>query len=47
VHPLTGAAVPVWIANYVLMEYGTAPSWPPDTTSDFEFAKKYGLGSSR
>ena len=45
VHPLTGAALPVWVANYVLMEYGTGAimAVPGHDQRDFEFAKKYGL----
>jgi leucyl-tRNA synthetase len=45
VHPLTGAAVPVWVANYVLMEYGTGAimAVPGHDQRDFDFAKKYGL----
>ncbi len=45
VHPLTGAAVPIWIANFVLMNYGTGAvmSVPAHDQRDFEFAKKYGI----
>ncbi|HEU4941481.1 MAG TPA: leucine--tRNA ligase, partial [Candidatus Eisenbacteria bacterium] len=44
-HPLTGAPLPVWVANYVLMEYGTGAimAVPGHDQRDFEFAKKYGL----
>jgi leucyl-tRNA synthetase len=44
-HPLTGAAVPVWIGNYVLMGYGEGAVMgvPAHDERDFEFAKKYGL----
>jgi leucyl-tRNA synthetase len=44
-HPLTGAAVPVWIGNYVLMGYGEGAVMgvPGHDERDFAFAKKYGL----
>ncbi len=45
VHPITGAQVPVWIANFVLMGYGTGAvmSVPAHDQRDFEFAAKYGI----
>jgi leucyl-tRNA synthetase len=45
VHPLTGAAVPVWVGNYVLMGYGDGAVMgvPAHDERDFAFAKKYGL----
>ncbi|GEJ56189.1 leucine--tRNA ligase [Anaeromyxobacter diazotrophicus] len=45
VNPFTGARVPVWIANFVLAEYGTGAvmSVPAHDQRDFEFARKYGL----
>jgi leucyl-tRNA synthetase len=45
VHPFTGEAFPVWIANFVLMEYGTGAIFgcPGHDERDFEFARKYGL----
>jgi leucyl-tRNA synthetase len=45
VHPLTGELVPVWIANFVLMNYGTGAvmSVPGHDQRDYEFAKKYGI----
>ncbi len=45
IHPLTGAAVPVWVGNYVLMSYGDGAVMgvPAHDERDFAFAKKYGL----
>ena len=45
IHPLTGEQVPVWIANFVLMSYGTGAvmSVPGHDQRDYEFAKKYGI----
>jgi leucyl-tRNA synthetase len=45
VNPFTGEEVPIWIANFVLAEYGTGAvmSVPAHDQRDFEFAKKYGL----
>ncbi len=44
-HPLTGEDVPVWVANFVLMEYGSGAvmSVPAHDQRDWEFAVKYGL----
>lgn len=44
-HPLTGKDVPVWIANYVLVDYGTGAVMgvPAHDDRDFDFAKKYDL----
>ncbi len=44
-HPLTGESVPVWVANFVLMEYGSGAvmSVPGHDQRDWEFAKKYDL----
>jgi leucyl-tRNA synthetase len=44
-HPLTGTPLPVWVANYVLMEYGTGAimAVPAHDQRDFEFASKYGI----
>ncbi len=44
-HPLTGADVPVWIGNYVLMGYGEGAVMgvPAHDERDFAFARKYGL----
>ena len=45
VNPYTGEPVPVWIANFVLAEYGTGAvmSVPAHDQRDFEFARAYGL----
>jgi leucyl-tRNA synthetase len=45
VHPLTGKPVPIWIADYVLMGYGTGAimAVPAHDTRDFAFARRYGL----
>ncbi|REL26188.1 leucine--tRNA ligase [Thalassotalea euphylliae] len=45
IHPLTGKLVPVWAANFVLMDYGSGAvmSVPGHDQRDFEFATKYGL----
>jgi leucyl-tRNA synthetase len=45
IHPLTGEKIPVYCANFVLMEYGTGAvmSVPAHDERDFEFAKKYSL----
>ncbi|MEJ5166373.1 MAG: leucine--tRNA ligase [Thermoanaerobaculia bacterium] len=45
IHPLTGKEIPIWIANFVLMEYGTGAimSVPAHDQRDFEFASKYGI----
>ncbi|WPL57486.1 leucine--tRNA ligase [Qipengyuania sp. HL-TH1] len=44
-HPFTGAELPVYIANFVLMDYGTGAimAVPGHDQRDFEFATKYGL----
>jgi leucyl-tRNA synthetase len=44
-HPLTGADVPVWVGNYVLMSYGDGAVMgvPAHDERDFAFATKYGL----
>ncbi len=44
-HPLTGEPLPVWVANFVLMEYGSGAvmSVPGHDQRDWEFARKYGL----
>ena len=45
VNPYNGEPVPVWVANYVLMDYGTGAimSVPGHDERDFEFATKYAL----
>jgi leucyl-tRNA synthetase len=45
VNPFTGEQVPVWIANFVLADYGTGAvmSVPAHDQRDFEFARKYAL----
>ena len=45
INPMTGEKIPLWIANYVLMEYGTGAvmAVPAHDQRDFEFAKKYNL----
>ncbi len=44
-HPLTGAQVPVWVGNYVLMSYGEGAvmAVPAHDERDFHFAQKYNL----
>lgn len=45
INPVNGEAVPLWVANYVLMDYGTGAimAVPAHDTRDYEFAKKYKL----
>jgi leucyl-tRNA synthetase len=45
IHPLTGEEVPLWVANFVLMSYGTGAvmAVPGHDARDWEFAKKHGL----
>ena len=44
-HPITGEKLPVWIADYVLMSYGTGAvmAVPGHDERDFEFSTKYGI----
>ena len=44
-HPLTGKPLPVWVANFVLMEYGSGAvmSVPAHDQRDWEFARKYDI----
>ena len=48
-HPLTGEKLPLWVANYVLIEYGSGAvmAVPAHDERDFEFAGKYGLPIKR
>ncbi len=45
IHPITGAPVPIWVANFVLMNYGTGAvmAVPAHDQRDYEFARKYAL----
>ncbi len=45
VHPITGKDIPIWIADYVLMDYGTGAvmAVPAHDARDFEFATKFSL----
>ncbi|MCD6360494.1 MAG: leucine--tRNA ligase, partial [Armatimonadetes bacterium] len=45
VHPLTGDKLPIWVADYVMMDYGTGAimAVPAHDQRDFEFARKYDL----
>ncbi|MBU1147169.1 MAG: leucine--tRNA ligase, partial [Candidatus Omnitrophica bacterium] len=45
INPVNGKKIPLWISNYVLMEYGTGAvmAVPAHDQRDFEFAKKYDL----
>ncbi|MGH9805520.1 MAG: leucine--tRNA ligase [Candidatus Acidiferrales bacterium] len=44
-HPFTGEQVPIWVSNFVLLEYGTGAvqAVPAHDERDFDFAKKYRL----
>ena len=44
-HPITGESLPIWCANFVLIEYGSGAimSVPAHDQRDWEFAQKYGL----
>ena len=46
INPVNNKAVPLWVGNYVVTEYGTGAvmAVPAHDQRDFEFAKKYGLG---
>ena len=45
IHPMTGDEIPLWVANFVLMSYGTGAvmAVPGHDSRDWEFAKKHGL----
>ena len=45
INPVNGEKIPIWIADYVLMTYGTGAimAVPAHDQRDFEFARKYGL----
>ncbi len=45
IHPITKASIPVWVANFVLMDYGSGAvmAVPAHDERDFDFAKQYGL----
>ncbi len=45
INPVNGQAIPIWVADYVLMTYGTGAimAVPAHDTRDFEFAKEFGL----
>jgi len=45
IHPLTGEEVPLWVANFVLMSYGTGAvmAVPGHDARDWEFARKHGI----
>ncbi|HEY8184783.1 MAG TPA: leucine--tRNA ligase [Pyrinomonadaceae bacterium] len=49
INPFSGEAIPIWVANYVLMDYGTGAvmSVPAHDERDFEFAQKYSLAIRR
>jgi len=49
INPYNGERVPIWVANYILMGYGTGAimSVPGHDERDYEFAVKYGIGIRR
>ncbi len=49
INPFNGARLPIWVANYILADYGTGAimSVPAHDERDFEFATKYGLPIER
>jgi leucyl-tRNA synthetase len=49
INPVNGERIPIWIADYVLMGYGTGAimAVPAHDERDFEFARKFGLGIRR
>jgi leucyl-tRNA synthetase len=49
INPFNGETLPIWVANYILADYGTGAimSVPAHDERDFEFAQKYGLEVKR
>ncbi|HET7631001.1 MAG TPA: leucine--tRNA ligase [Gemmatimonadaceae bacterium] len=49
INPANGELLPIWVADYVLMEYGTGAimAVPGHDERDFEFARKFGLSTPR
>ena len=49
INPATGARIPVWVADYVLMDYGTGAimAVPAHDERDYDFARKFGLPVTR
>jgi len=45
INPVTGKEIPIWVADYVMMGYGTGAimAVPAHDTRDFDFAKKFGI----
>ncbi|MDQ8202942.1 leucine--tRNA ligase [Pelagicoccus sp. SDUM812003] len=45
IHPITGKQIPIWVADYVLISYGTGAimAVPAHDTRDFEFAQQFNL----
>ena len=45
INPVNGEAIPIWVADYVLISYGTGAimAVPAHDTRDFEFAKQFDL----
>ena len=45
INPITGQQIPIWVADYVLMGYGTGAimAVPAHDTRDFEFAQKFDI----
>ena len=45
IHPVTGKQIPIWIANYILIDYGTGAIMgvPAHDQRDFDFCRKYGI----
>src|SRR5581483_5681005 len=45
INPFSGEKIPIWVANYIVMDYGTGAimSVPAHDERDYEFARKYGI----